>query len=153
MPWKCCTRNASKFGKFSSGHRTGKGQFSFQFQRKAMPMNVSIIVQLGTFHMLAKKCSKFSKPGFNIIWTVNFQMFKLDLEKAEEPEIKLPTFIGSWRKQGQGNFRKTCILYFIDYTKAFVEITTNCGQFLKRWVYQTTYLSPEKPVWESRSNS
>ena len=80
-------------------------------------------------------------------------MNKLGLEKAEGPQIKLPTFIGSWRKQGQGNFRKTCILYFIDYTKAFVEITTNCGQFLKRWVYQTTYLSPEKPVWESRSNS
>ena len=46
-------------------------------------------------HMQAKKCSKFSKPGFNSMWTVNFQMFKLDLEKAEEPEIKLPTSIGS----------------------------------------------------------
>ena len=32
----------------------------------------------------------------SIVWTVNFQMFKLDLEKAEEPEIKLPTSIGSW---------------------------------------------------------
>ena len=36
----CYTQYASKFGKFSSGHRTGKGQFSFQFQRKAMPKNV-----------------------------------------------------------------------------------------------------------------
>ena len=36
-----------------------------------------------------------SKLGFNSTWTKNFQMFKLDLEKAEEPEIKLPTFIGS----------------------------------------------------------
>ena len=34
--------------------------------------------------------SKFSKPGFNSTWTMNFQMFKLDLEKAEEPENKLP---------------------------------------------------------------
>ena len=42
---------------------------------------------------------KFSKPGFNSMWTVNFQMFKLDLEKAEEPEIKLPTSVGSKRKQ------------------------------------------------------
>ena len=33
---KCCTQYASKFGKLSSGHRTGKGQFSFQSQRKAM---------------------------------------------------------------------------------------------------------------------
>ena len=38
--WKCCTQYASKFGKHSSGHRTRKGQFSFQSQRKAMPKNV-----------------------------------------------------------------------------------------------------------------
>ena len=36
-----------------------------------------------------------TKPGFNSTWTVNFQMFKLDLEKAEKPEIKLPTSVGS----------------------------------------------------------
>ena len=37
MLWKCCTQYASKFGKLSSDHRTGKGHFSFQSQRKAMP--------------------------------------------------------------------------------------------------------------------
>ena len=37
---KCCPQHASKFGKLNSGHRTGKGQFSFQSQKKAMPMNV-----------------------------------------------------------------------------------------------------------------
>jgi len=36
---KCCTQYVSKFGKFSNGHRTGKGQFPFQSQRKAMPKN------------------------------------------------------------------------------------------------------------------
>ena len=39
MLWKCCTQYASKFGKLSSGHKTGKGQFSFQSRRKAMPKN------------------------------------------------------------------------------------------------------------------
>ena len=43
---KCCTQNASKFGKFNSGHRTGKGRFSFQSQRKAMPKNVQTTAQL-----------------------------------------------------------------------------------------------------------
>ena len=43
---KCCTRYASKFGKLSSGHRTGKGQFSFQSQRKAMPKNAQTTTQL-----------------------------------------------------------------------------------------------------------
>ena len=42
-------------------------------------------------HASKVNCSKFSKPGFNSTQTVNFQMSKLDLEKAEEPEIKLPT--------------------------------------------------------------
>ena len=43
----------SKFGKLSSGHRTGKGQFSFQSQRKAIPKNVQTTAQLPSFHMLA----------------------------------------------------------------------------------------------------
>ena len=51
---KCCIQYASKFGKLSSGHRTGKGQFSFQSQRKAMPKNVQTTAQLHSFHMLAK---------------------------------------------------------------------------------------------------
>ena len=45
--------------------RTGHGQFSFQSQRKAMPKNVQTTEQLHSSHMLAKLCSKFSKPGFN----------------------------------------------------------------------------------------
>ena len=52
-----------QFGKFSSGHRTGKDQFSFQSQRKAMPKNAETTTQLHTFHMLV--ISKFSQPGFN----------------------------------------------------------------------------------------
>ena len=99
MLWKCCTQYTSKFGKHSSGHRTGKGQFSFQSQRKAMPKNVQTTAQWHSSHMVSKKCSKFSKPGFNSTWTMNFQMFKLDLEKAEEPEIKLPTSVGLFKKQ------------------------------------------------------
>ena len=46
--------NANKFGKLSSGHRTGKGQFSFQSQRKAMPKNVQTTTQLHSSHTLEK---------------------------------------------------------------------------------------------------
>ena len=53
----------------------------------------------------------------NIQRTVNFLMFKLVLEKGEEPEIKLPTSAGSWKKQESS--RKTSIFCFIDYAKAF----------------------------------
>ena len=58
--------------KLSSGHRTGKGPFSFQSQRKAMPKNVQTTTQLHSSHTLAKWYSKVSKPGFNSTWTENF---------------------------------------------------------------------------------
>ena len=64
-------------------------------------------------------------------------MFKLDLEKAEEPDIKLPTSTGLFKKAGE--FQKNNYFCFIDYAKAFVRIATNCGKFLKRWEYQTTW--------------
>ena len=105
MLLKCCTQYATKFGNLSSGHRTGKDQFLFQFQRRAVPENIQTTVQLHSFHMLASWYSKSFKLDFSSTWTENFQMYKLDLEKAEEPEIKLPTFVWSQRKQG--NSRKT----------------------------------------------
>ena len=81
---------------------------------------------------------KFSKPDFSNTWTVNFQMFKLDLEKAEEPEIKLPTSTGSLKKQERS--RKTSISTLLTMPKPLtVWITTNCGKFYKRWEYQTTW--------------
>ena len=136
--WKCCIRYASKFAKLSSGHRTGKGQFSFQSQRKAMPNNTQTTAQLHSSHMLAKGCSKFSEPGFNNMWTGNFQMFKLVLEKAEEPEIKLPTSARSWKNQE--NSRKTSISALLTMPKPLtVWITINCGKFWKTWEYQTTW--------------
>ena len=95
MLWKWCTQYTSKFGKLSSAHRVGKGQFLFQFQRKAMPKNVQTAKQLHSVHMLARLCSESFQLGFNSMWTENFQMYKLDLEKGEEPEIKLPTSASS----------------------------------------------------------
>ena len=66
----------------------------------------------------------FLNPGFNSMWTVNFQMFKLDLEKAEEPKIKLPTSVGSWKKQESS--RKTSISALLTMPKPLtVWIKTN----------------------------
>ena len=88
--------------------------------------------------MLARLCSKSFKLGFKSTWTENFQMYKLDLEKAEEPEIKLPTSYGSERKQG--NYRKASTSASLTMLKRLtVWITTNCGKFFKRWEYQTTW--------------
>ena len=51
---KCCNQYAGKFGKLNSGHRIGKGQFSFQSQRKAMPKNAQTTAQLHSSHMASK---------------------------------------------------------------------------------------------------
>ena len=68
---------------------------------------------------------------------LNIQMFKLDLEKAEEPEIKLPTTIGSLKKQE--SFRKVSTFALLTTPKHLtVWITTNYGKFFKRWEYQIT---------------
>ena len=92
-------------------------QFSFQSQRKAMP--------------------KFYMSYFNSTWTVNFPIFKLYLEKVDEPEIKLPTSVGSLKKQESS--RKTCTSALLNLPKLLtVWITTNCGKFFKKWEYQTT---------------
>ena len=134
MLWKCCTQYANKFGKLSSGHRTGKGQFSFQSLRKAMSKNAQTTTQLHLSHMLVKWCLKFSKPGFSNTWTRNFQMTKLVLEKAEEPEIKLPTSAGSSKKQESS--RKSSISALLTMPKPLIVcITINCGKFWKRWEY------------------
>jgi len=65
-------------------------------------------------------------------------MFKMDLEKAEEPEIKLPTFVGSLKKRDSS--RKTSISALLTMPKPLtVWITTNCEKFLKIGEYQTTW--------------
>ena len=77
--------------------------------------------------------------------TVNFQMLKLVLEKAEEPESKLPTSAGSWKKQESS--RKTSISALLTMPKPLtVWITINCRKFWKRWEYQATWPAS----WETR---
>ena len=108
-------------------------QLSFLSQRKAMPENAQTIAQLCSFHILVSLFSKSFKLGFISMWTKNFQMYKLGFEEAEETEIRLPSFVGSWRKQ-----EKTSTSASLTALKPLtVWITTNCGKFLKRWEYQT----------------
>ena len=99
MLLKCCNQYASKFGELRGGHRSEKGSFSFQSQRREMPKNVQITVQLHSFHILVGLCAKSFKLDFSSTWSENFQMYKQGLKKAEEPEMKLPTFAGSYQKQ------------------------------------------------------
>ena len=119
--WKCCTQYASKFGKLSSGHRTGRLVF-IPIPKKGNTKECSNYRTIELISHAAKWCSKFSKLGFNSMWTVNFQIFKLVLEKAEEPEIK---WMNHWIIEKAREFQKNIFFCFINYAKAVVWITIN----------------------------
>ena len=140
-----------KFGTLNRGHRNGKGQFSFQYQRRAMPKNVQTTTQLQSFHMLAKSCSKSSKLGFNSMWTEHFQIYKMDLEKAEESEIKLPSYVGSLKKQESS--RKTSISALLTMPKPLSVWMTINWKILRDGNTRPPDLPLEKPVCRSGSNS
>ena len=92
---------------------------------KVMPKNVQTTIRLRSFHMLVRLSFKL---GFSSTRTENFQMYKLNLEKTEEPEMKLPTSVGSLKKQE--SFRKASISALLTMPKALtVWITLNCGRF------------------------
>ena len=154
MLWKCCcTQYACKFGKLRSGRKTGKGQFSFQSQRKTMPKNAQTKCTTALISQASKVILKI--PQARLQQYVNRELSDVQAEfrKAEEPEIILPTSTGSSKKQE--NSRKTSTFAWLTMPKPLtLWITTNCGKFLKRWEYNiTSDLSPEKCVCRSRSNS
>ena len=152
MLWKCCTQYASKTGNLSIAHRTGKGQFSFQYQRKAIAKNAQTTA-IALISHVSKVMLKILPFRLQQYITVNFQMFKLDLEKAEEPEIKLPTSVVSWKKK-QESSRKTSTSAFLTTPKPLtVWITKTMENSSRDGNTRPPDLPPEKPVCRSRSNS
>ena len=112
---KCCAPYANKFGKLSSGHRNGKGQFSFQPQRRVMPKNVQSTAQLHSFHMLAKVLLK--------ILQASLQQYM----NQEIPDVQAGFRTGTrdqiakiwWIIEEAREFQKNIYFCFIDYAKAF----------------------------------
>ena len=134
MPPRFCIHYVSKSGRPSkSGHRTGKGQSSSQFPRRVLPKNVLTIRQLYSSPLLVWTCLKSCMLGLSIMQIKKFQMSKKGLEKEEELEIKLPTFAGL--KRNQGNFKENIYLCFIDYVKIF-----DCVDHDKLWKALTCLL-------------
>ena len=135
MLWKCFTQYASKFGKVSSGHKTRKRSVFIPIPKKG---NAKECSNYCTNALISHASKVTLKPGFKSTWTMNFQIFKLDLEKAEESEIKISISDGSYKKQESSRKTSTSALFTIPKPLT-VWITTNCGKFLKKWEYQTTW--------------
>ena len=102
------------------------------------PKKAQTTAQSHSSLMPVKSCSKCSNHGFSNTWTMNFQIFRLVLEKAEEAEIKLPTSAASSKKQESS--RKTSISALLTMPKPLtVWITIKCWKIFKRWEYQATW--------------
>ena len=137
MLWKCCTQYASKFGKFSSGHRTGKGQFSFQSQRKAMPKIAQTTTQLHSSHMLVM----FKILQARLQQYVNRELADVQagFRKSRGTRDQIANIFWIIKKTREFQ-KKTSISALLTMPKPLtVWITINCGKFWKRWEYQTTW--------------
>ena len=155
---KCCMQYVSKFGKLSSGHRTVKDQFLFQSQRRTIQKNVHTTVQFPSFHMLASLCSKSFKLVFSSTWTENFC------------ELRTSKY-ASWALKRQRNQRSNCqhaldhgeskgvpekhslMFYLLCQSLWLCGLQQTVENYLRDGSTRPPYLSPEKPVGGSRSNS
>ena len=148
---KCCTQHVNNW-KVSSGHRNGKGQFSFQYQKRAMPKNVQTTVQPHSFHMLARLHSKSFKLDFCSMGTKNIQMIQAGFQRGTRGQIVSI----HWMVEKARQFQKKKKIYvcFTDSWKAFDCLDPN-KTVENSWDENTRppYLPPEKAVCGSRSNS
>ena len=133
MLWKCCTHYTSKFGKLSSGHRTGKGQFSLESQRKSNYRTIALI-------------SHASKVVLKILQARPQQYVNRELPDVQTGFRKgrgIRDQIANihWIMEKAREFqKKKSISALLTMPKPLTVWTTiNCGKFSKRWAYQTTW--------------
>ena len=123
MMWKCCTQYASTFGK-QQWQQDWKRCFHYNL-KESNAKECSNYRTIALISHTSKVMLKILQARLSNTWTMNFQMFKLVLEKAKEPEIKLPKSARSSKKR---EFQKNIYFCFIDYTKAF-----DCVDHSKLW--------------------
>ena len=124
--WKCCTWYATKFGKLSSGHRTGKGQFSFQSQRKAMPKNAQTTTQIALISHTSKVMLKILQARLQQY--VNHEL--PDVQAGFRKDRGARDHIANicWIIKKAREFQKNIYFCFIDYIKA-----SDCVDHNKLW--------------------
>jgi len=124
MLWKCCTQYARKFGKLSSGHRTGKVQFSFQSQRNTMPKNAQTTAQLYSSHTLVMLKILQARLQHH----VNCEIPDVQAGFRKGRGTRDQTANIHWIMEKAREFQKNICFCFIDYAKAF-----DCVDHNKLW--------------------
>ena len=139
MLWKCCTQYASKYGNLSSGHKTGKRQFSFQSQRKAVSKNAPTTAQMYSSQHASKVMLKILQARLQQYVNSELSDVQAGFRKGRGTRDQITNVIEKASLKKQGSSRKTSISALLTIPEPLtVWITANCGKFWKRWEYQTT---------------
>ena len=151
---KALPQYINKFGKLSRDTGLEKVSFHSNPKGRARPKKkIQTILQLWSFHMLARKCSKSLKLGFSSTQMKNLQMYKLGFKRQKNQRSKAGSNI-CWILEKACEFQKNIYSCFIDYAKAFDCVDNNkLGNSSRDGNARPPDLSLEKPVCRSGSNS
>ena len=122
IPLKCCTQYARKFGKLICGHRTGKGQFSFQSQRWEMPKNVQTTGQLHSFVSSRKVMLKILQARLQQYMNHKLPDVPTGFRKGRGTRDQIANILWIIKKAREFQKKNFC---FIDYPKAFDYVYRN----------------------------
>ena len=138
MVWKCYTQYASKSGKLRSGHRTGKGQFSFQLQRKVMPNYCSNYHTIALISYTSKVILKILQARLQQYMNRELPDVQVGFRRGRGTRGQIANI--RWIIKQEREFQNNIYFCFIDCAKTFDCVDhKKCGKFFKRWEYQTTW--------------
>ena len=136
---KYCTQYVSKFGKFSSGHRTGKGQFSFQTQRRAMQKKCSNYCTTALISHASKVMLKILQARLQQYMNYELPDVQARFRKGRGTTNQMANI--QWITEKARKFQKNIYFCFTDYTKAFHYVDHN-----KLWKILQEMGIPDLPI-------
>ena len=138
MLWKYYTEYASKFGKLSSGHRTGNGSVFIPVPKKGNTKECSNCRTVALISHANKVMLKILQARLQQYVNRELPNIQAGFRKGRGTRDQIANIC--WIVKKTREFQKNIYFCFIDYAKALtVRITINCGKFWKRWKYQTTW--------------
>ena len=138
MLWKCFTQYASKLGKLSSGHRTGKGQFSLPIPKKGKAKECSNCSTIALISYASKVMLKILQARLQQYVNCEPPDVQAGFRKGRGTRDQMANIC--WMTEKARDFQKASISALLTMPKPLtVWITINCGKFWKRWEYQTTW--------------
>ena len=150
MLWKCYTQYASKFGKLNSGHRTGKGQFSFQSQRKAIPLRANCST-IALISHASKVMLKILQPRLQQYVNQELADVQAGFRKGKGTRDQIANIC--WIIEKAREFRKISTSASLTTLNPLTIWITINWKILRDGNIRPPYLPPEKPACRTRSNN